>query len=97
MEYLVVLLILLATAVFLDLKYRMQLYQSKKERRLIPMAFFIIGVIWDSWAVYRGHWSFNGTGLSGIKVGLLSLEEYLFFLIIPYFILTFYRFLRKEL
>jgi lycopene cyclase domain-containing protein len=61
------------------------------------MAFFLIGVIWDSYAVYKGLWNFTGTGLIGIKIGLLPLEEYLFFLIVPFSILTAYKVLEKKI
>jgi len=97
MEYLAILLLLLIVGLFLDWKYRMKLYNSRRERVIIPLVFFIIGFLWDSFAVYRGHWTFKGSGLIGIKIGVLPLEEYLFFLIIPYFILTVYKALRKEI
>jgi lycopene cyclase domain-containing protein len=97
MEYLVILLILFCVSLFLELKFHLRLYQSKKERMLIPIIFFLIGILWDSFAVARGHWVFNMDKLLGIKIGLLPIEEYLFFLIIPYTILTLYRVLKKEI
>jgi lycopene cyclase domain-containing protein len=51
--------------------------------------------VWDSVAIWRGHWVFPGPGLVGIKIGLMPLEEYLFALVIPYFILTTYSVLKK--
>jgi lycopene cyclase domain-containing protein len=94
MEYLIILLILLIITVGLEWKFHIHLYQSRRERLIIPLFFFSLGTIWDSFAVAKGHWYFGQ--LSGITIGLLPLEEYLFFLIIPYSILTFYRFLKKE-
>lgn len=97
-EYLIILLVLLVISIFLDWKYRMKLYNSRKERIIIPLVFLIIGTVWDNFAISRGHWSFEGsTGLIGIRIGLIPLEEYLFFLIIPYFILTVYKALKKEI
>ena len=85
-------------SVFLDWRYSLHLYQSSKERRVIPILFFIIGSIWDSWAVWRGYWNFEeGKGLIGITIGFLPLEEYLFFLIFPYFLLTIYFFFKREI
>jgi len=97
MEYLIILIALFLLSIFLEWKYHIHLYQSRRERIIIPIIFFIIGYIWDILAVYRQHWTFEGPGLIGIKIGLLPLEEYLFFLVIPYFILTLYRFLKREL
>lgn len=97
MEYLLILIGLLLISIFLDWKYHMRLYDSRKERILIPIIFLVIGTLWDSFAIWRGHWSFEGSGLVGIKIGLMPLEEYLFILIIPYFILTIYKALKKEI
>ncbi len=97
MEYLVILISILVIAIALNFKYRIHLYQSRKERFLIPIIFFIVGTLWDSYAVYRGHWYFQIDNLIGIKIGYLPLEEYLFFLIIPYFILSIYRILKIKI
>tara|TARA_B100001964_G_C14094889_1_gene536548 strand:+ start:531 stop:824 length:294 start_codon:yes stop_codon:yes gene_type:complete len=97
MEYILVLIAILLISIFLDHKYHTKLYDSRKERILIPIVFLILGSIWDTFAIWRGHWSFSGSGLIGIKIGLMPLEEYLFMLIIPYAILTHYKALRKEI
>lgn len=97
MGYLIILLILLALSIFISQKYDIHLYQTKKEKLFIPLIYFVIGVVWDSWAVYRGNWSFEGPGLIGISIGYLPLEEYLFFLIFPYFLLVTYFFFRREI
>ncbi len=97
MEYISILLLLLISAITLEYKYKVHLYHSRKERFLIVGLFFIIGVAWDHLAVYRSHWNFPGNGLSGMKIGLIPLEEYLFILILPYWILTVYKILDKKL
>ena len=96
-EYLVILIVLLIITIAVDIKYKVKLYSSLRERIIIPLHFFVIGILWDSIAVYRGHWSFEGTGLVGLKIGLLPIEEYLFFLIVPYSILTAYNALKKDI
>lgn len=97
MEYLLILLFLLTLSIFLEWKYKIKLYNSRRERFLIPLMFFIIGIIWDSVGILRGHWVYEGPGLIGITIGVLPLEDYLFVLIIPYFILTSYKVLKKEI
>lgn len=48
---------------------------------LITGSFFII---WDIWFTHLGVWEFNPRYLIGIYLGNLPLEEWLFFLIIPF-------------
>ncbi len=97
MEYLIILILLFIFSLGLEIKYRIHLYKSRKERLIIPLVFFVIGVLWDSFAVIRGHWYFNMDNLLGIRIGVLPLEEYLFFLVIPYATLTIYRAIKKEI
>lgn len=59
--------------------------------------FFLIGVIWDTYAIYRNHWIFIDENLLGIKIGLMPLEEYLFILIVPFCILTYYKLLDRKI
>ena len=39
---------------------------------------------WDVWATWRNHWFFNNSGISGWKIINLPLEEWLFFVVIPF-------------
>ncbi len=87
---------MLLVTIVLQLKFKIKLYNSWKERIIIPLVFFVIGMAWDSFAIYREHWSFKGSGLTGIKIWLLPIEEYLFAIIIPYFIITLYKVLNKK-
>ena len=90
-EYLLILLLFLASALFMEWKYKFHLYHSQRERIIISLHFFIIGILWDYFAVWRQHWIFPGPGLIGIKIGPLPLEEYLFFIIMPFFVITIYK------
>lgn len=90
-EYLVILLIILTITVILEKIYRIHLYHNIKERFQIVGIFFIVGVVWDHFAIWRGHWLFPEDRVVGLKIGLMPIEEYLFILIIPYFVLTVYK------
>ena len=71
MEYLLILIGLLLWGIFTEYKLHMRLYDSRKERILIPIIFLIIGSVWDTYAIWRKHWTFEGPGLIGIKIGLM--------------------------
>lgn len=92
MEYLIILVIFFIIALILEKTQHIHLYKSRKERIEITLLFFIIAVAWDSFAIWRGHWVFPVEKTLGITIGLMPLEEYLFALIIPYFIITIYKF-----
>jgi lycopene cyclase domain-containing protein len=97
MEYLIILILLFLLTLFLEIAFRIHLYNSIKERIIIPVSFVIIGFLWESFALYRYHWTFEGPGLIGINFLSIPIEEYLFFLIVPYFILTLYKVITKEI
>jgi lycopene cyclase domain-containing protein len=39
---------------------------------------------WDVWATWRGHWHFDPGGVYGVYILNLPLEEWLFFIVIPF-------------
>ena len=39
---------------------------------------------WDIFAVWRKHWYFNPRGIYGFKIINLPIEEWLFFILIPF-------------
>lgn len=97
MEYFLILMGFLALAVFLELKYHVHIYHSRRERVSVSLAIFFIGAIWDYYATWRRHWTFPGNGLLGVYVFGLPIEEFLFFLIMPYVTLTIYKVLDAKI
>jgi len=91
LEYLTILLLILFITVILEKANHVHLYHNRKERLEIVGLFFLVGVLWDTFAIWRGHWVFPAGKTFGITIGLMPLEEYLFMLILPYSIITFYK------
>lgn len=82
--YLIILIISLAGPLALSFEKNLRLYKRWKyllPAILITMFFF---VVWDITFTHMGYWFFNPIYNSGIYINKLPLEEYLFFLIIPY-------------
>jgi lycopene cyclase domain-containing protein len=97
MEYLFILIVLLLSALLAEYLFGIHLYESREERIVVTLFFFVIGVLWDTFAIMQGHWSFNETGLVGIRLGIMPIEEYLFILIIPFWIITMYKLFEQRL
>ncbi len=62
---------------------------------------FVLFVIWDLFAIARGHWDYNPAYVTGWRLpGRLPIEELVFFLVIPICSLLTYeavgRVLRRE-
>ena len=96
MEYVIILTLWFVPAFVLSLTKKIHLYHSRRERLEITAFFFVVGVVWDSFAIMRGHWIFPPEKTLGIKIGVMPLEEYIFVLVMPYGILTYYKFLDSK-
>jgi lycopene cyclase domain-containing protein len=93
MEYLAILMFILLLFSSLKYKYRVRLFASKKEMLTFFAGVLLIGVVWDSFGVLRGHWSLGAQFLigEGITIGFLPIEEYLFMMIVPFSVLVLYK------
>ena len=82
--YLIILLISLSGPLALSFEKNLKLY--KRWKYLIPaiLITMVVFVIWDVIFTHMGYWFFNPIYNSGIYINKLPIEEYLFFLIIPY-------------
>jgi lycopene cyclase domain-containing protein len=67
-----------------------------KEALLFAVTCFVIGVVWDTYAILRGHWSFGEQFFVGVKIGVMPVEEYLFMLIIPFSVLVLYKIVTEK-
>lgn len=43
----------------------------------------VVFAVWDVFAIARDHWTYNPRFVTGIDLGVLPLEELVFFLVIP--------------
>jgi lycopene cyclase domain-containing protein len=96
LEYLAILIIVFLVSMILKLRYRIQLFKSVKEGLLVIISLFVIGTLWDSYAILRGYWSFEEEFFIGIDIGVMPLEEYLFMLIIPFLALVIYGIVTRK-
>lgn len=88
---------MLIAVILAEWKFRLHLYRSLKQRIIITLHIFILGMIWDYYATYHQHWIFPGPGLIGVRIFNLPIEEFMFFLIVPYAIIATYKYLDKRI
>lgn len=62
--------------------------QYKKTFLLTTILTFLFGVTWDMLSVVTGLWRYDVGPTLGLWFGVLPLEEYLFTLIFPLFVVT---------
>jgi lycopene cyclase domain-containing protein len=97
MEYLILLISVSLLCAAVKLRYSLQLFKSAKEGLLVMGSLFVIGSVWDSFAVLRGYWNYREQFLVGIMIGVMPLEEYIFVLVIPFLTLVIYRIVRQKI
>lgn len=62
----------------------LKFWRNSKALILTLSILVIVFGVWDVFAAWRGHWYFNPKGIIGIKIINLPVEEWLFFIIIPF-------------
>ena len=95
-EYAAILILLLIVTIFLHKGYNIKIFKSKLHLFLVYAIFLAVGIAWDHYAIWRGHWSFGEKFLLGPKIGLMPIEEYGFGIVLPYFGLVIYKIIEKK-
>jgi lycopene cyclase domain-containing protein len=95
-EYFTALLLMFLFTLFIHLKNNIQLFNSKNKMFLFMGFFFIFGALWDTFTISRGGWIIPVDKTLGMTIGVMPLEDYLFMLISPYFVITIYKFLDSK-
>jgi len=83
-KYFLVLFYSLLLPLLLSFYKPLKFYRNLRALILSISIILIFFGIWDVFAVWRGHWSFNRNSIWGIYILNLPLEEWLFFIVIPF-------------
>lgn len=66
--------------------FERRVYMYKRWKNIFPAILITAGffIIWDEFFTQIGVWSFNEKYITGVFIGSLPLEEWLFFFVVPY-------------
>ena len=83
-KYMWVLIVSVAVPFILSFYPRLKFYRNLRALILSLLLILIIFGAWDIFATWRGHWYFDPSGVWGIRIINLPLEEVLFFPVITF-------------
>lgn len=83
LSYLGVLAFCFLGTLWLELFLKVGVYRRWRRLVLALLPTLAIFVAWDVAAILAGHWTYDPRQLTGIALGVLPLEELLFFLVVP--------------
>jgi lycopene cyclase domain-containing protein len=81
--YLGVLAFISAGTIWLEFVMGARVLRKAKRLVLSLTPVFIGLTLWDLYAIKAGHWYFNPDYVTGITIGIIPIEELLFFIITP--------------
>ena len=100
-EYSLILLILFVVTLTIHHLFHLTIFKSMFRTTGHIILFFgtilLVGIVWDQYAIWRGHWSFGRQYLLGPHIGYMPVEEYGFGIVMPYFGLVVYKLIEKSL
>ena len=83
-SYLAVLLFIVLGAGWLEIALRTRVYRRWRRLLLALAPVAAVFVVWDLYAISRGHWSFDAKRTTHVLLpGNLPLEELVFFVVVP--------------
>lgn len=82
-QYLLLMAACLAITLPLELILRARVYARPKRLALALIPTVVLFSVWDVVGIVRDHWSYHPRFVTGIQIGLMPLEELVFFIVIP--------------
>ncbi len=82
-QYLLLMGACLLTTLPLEFVLRAHVYRRPLRLLLALLPTVVLFVVWDIVGIIREHWFYSPDFTTGIMIGLMPLEELVFFLVIP--------------
>ena len=82
--YLMVMLFIVAGTVWLEFALRTRVFRRWRRLALSVLPVLVVFALWDVYAIAHGHWWFDESRITGIRLpGELPLDELVFFIVVP--------------
>ncbi len=83
-SYLTVMVFIFLGTVWLEVALRTRVYRRWRRLGLSVLPVVVIFALWDMHAIAAGHWWFDESLITGIRLpGELPLDELVFFIVVP--------------
>ncbi|GAB3822839.1 lycopene cyclase domain-containing protein [Tessaracoccus terricola] len=82
-QYLLLMAACVAITLPLEFVLRARVYRRPLRLLLAMLPVLVVFVAWDVLGIVRDHWTYSTEFTTGIMLGVLPLEELVFFLVIP--------------
>ncbi len=82
-EYLLLMAACLLVTMPLEFVLRARVYRRPLRLLIALLPTVAVFVVWDVVGILRGHWSYNPRFTTGVTIGVMPIEELVFFLVIP--------------
>ncbi|MDD5120570.1 MAG: lycopene cyclase domain-containing protein [Candidatus Omnitrophica bacterium] len=83
-KYMLVLVCSVIFPLILSFYPPLRFWRNLKTLLLVLSILVVVFGGWDVFATWRAHWYFNPEGVSGARLINLPIEEWLFFIVIPF-------------
>ena len=95
MEYFLLEVILIFAHVGIHAFSKVRLFKTRLQMLIFWVASFSIGVVWDHFAIWRGHWIYPQDKMLGINIGLMPIEDYVFIFLVCYAVILAFKISEK--
>lgn len=82
-QYLALMAACLVLTLPLEFVLRARVYRRPLRLLLALIPTIVVFVIWDIVGILRNHWSYSPRFTTGVMLGVMPLEELVFFIVIP--------------
>ncbi len=83
LQYLILMAACLVVTLPLELVLRARVYRRPRRLLLALLPTVVVFTVWDVVGILRGHWTYSSLYTTGWRLGVVPVEELVFFVVVP--------------